>query len=977
MKILKFIIPFFLGSAVAQNVMLDPEFNSLTGFNGDVSSIEFQNNNKIIVAGSFTVYNGEVRNKIARLNENGTLDESFQSPSTGWNIINGGLSCTAIQSDGKIIIGGGSIYNGTNVVSGVNRLNSDGSPDLNFNSLGTGINGSSGSSVHGLGIQDDGKIIAVGSFSSYNGNLCNNIVRINTDGTFDPSFNIGAGFIAGSWGCQDLKIQQDGKIIVVGGFSAFNGVIRNNIVRLNSDGTLDPSFNIGTGFDYLAQCVTLQPDGKILVGGAFQYYNGAYKRKIVRLNTDGTADLSYDSGNVIGNNYVSSIDIASNGKIIVGNADSWISNFSYGIVRLNSNGTLDSAFDPGPGFNAYVLTCKIQDGDNILVGGQFNSYNGLTSNFISKLIPVSVLGKVFYDYNVNCIEEIGDFGINGFNLEINPGNIVTTTNSNGIWFLDSLPAGNYTVTIDTTNTNWTTVCPVIQSFSVTDPDGFVNSPNFGIVNNCVDPSISVYAPTLRRCFPNQLIYVSACNNISISNINSAYVDVKLDSLILLNSANIPYTVVGNNVFRFQVGTLTPEECTEIVLSTTINCTSILGQTLCIDASLMPIAMCSLDTIPANPIIIYDNQNNPILSVSPCELPWDQSSLDVEGWCANDSIYFRITNSGQLVLGDMECYSPIWITVDGEVTYHDSIMLAGGEVMTLAFPGNGQTWILNTEQHPLHPGNSHPNAFVEACGSDVSNWTPNLVNDFPQDDADPFIDIYCGVVSGSFDPNDKTGYPKGYTNQYYIQPNQQMQYVIRFQNTGTDTAFTVVIRDTLDTDLNIFTVTPGVSSHNYEFRMYGPRVLEWKFNNINLPDSTNDLQGSNGFITFNVDQVSNLAPLTEITNEADIYFDYNDPIITNTTIHRVYEGYLSILDIEDLKVEENSLFIYPNPTSNLISIIGKDGMKLPFAIFDQMGKLVFNGELNGISTEINLTDLSKGIFILKIEGNYQPVKIIKN
>jgi hypothetical protein len=96
---------------------------------------------------------------------------------------------------------------------------------------------------------------------------------------------------------------------------------------------------------------------------------------------------------------------------------------------------------------------------------------------------------------------------------------------------------------------------------------------------------------------------------------------------------------------------------------------------------------------------------------------------------------------------------------------------------------------------------------------------------------------------------------------------------------------------LDVDLNLFTVTTGVSSHSYEFRTYGPRVLEWKFNNINLPDSTTDLVGSNGFVTFHVDPVPNLAVGSEITNDADIYFDYNDPIITNTTIHRIYEGFL--------------------------------------------------------------------------------------
>jgi uncharacterized repeat protein (TIGR01451 family) len=277
---------------------------------------------------------------------------------------------------------------------------------------------------------------------------------------------------------------------------------------------------------------------------------------------------------------------------------------------------------------------------------------------------------------------------------------------------------------------------------------------------------------------------------------------------------------------------------------------------------------------------------------------------------------------------------------------------------------------------LHPGNSHPNAHVEACGSDITNWTPNIVNNFPQDDADPVVDIYCGVVTGSFDPNDKTGYPIGQTNQYYIQPNQQMQYVIRFQNTGTDTAFTVVIRDTLDTDLNIFTVTPGVSSDNYEFRMYGPRVLEWTFNNILLPDSTTNADESNGFVTFHVDQVLDLTPGTLIMNDADIYFDYNDPITTNTTKHRIFEGFVDVLKIEELNNDEKTVVVYPNPTTNSITVKSQEGLFQAYTFYDQTGRIVLKGKLNGITTEINLSSLSKGLYSFKINGNYKPAQIVK-
>ena len=146
--------------------------------------------------------------------------------------------------------------------------------------------------------------------------------------------------------------------------------------------------------------------------------------------------------------------------------------------------------------------------------------------------------------------------------------------------------------------------------------------------------------------------------------------------------------------------------------------------------------------------------------------------------------------------------------------------------------------LNVEQHPL-PTNSHPNARVENCGD--ADSPPTDPNNFPLDDADPVVDIYCGILTGSYDPNDKTGFPKGQTENNYISANQQLQYwPIRFQNTGTDTAFTVVIRDTLDVDFDILCFW---RIKLYEFKIMD-RGFGWTFNDINLPDSAANQEGSN-------------------------------------------------------------------------------------------------------------------------------------
>ena len=366
---------------------------------------------------------------------------------------------------------------------------------------------------------------------------------------------------------------------------------------------------------------------------------------------------------------------------------------------------------------------------------------------------------------------------------------------------------------------------------------------------------------------------------------------------MVDGASLPYTDLGNNTFRFETGDIYPGQCVNFTLSTTVSCDAQNGQTLCMDATLYPAEDCIFDSIPSDPIT-NDGIGGTLDGLpGPCTLPWDKSSLQVDGWCQGDSVYFSVTNTGDFGDGDMECYSPVWLTVDGVVTDTDSLQIQGGETVIYSYPASGQTFFLNAEQHPLHPGNSHPNAHVELCG-DSTNWTPGVVNQFPQDDADPDVDIYCGQVTAPVDPNDKTGYPLGQTEEYYIQPNQQLQYVIRFQNVGTDTAFTVVVRDTLDIDLNIFTVTPGVASHPYTFKMYGPRVLEWTFEDIQLPDSTTNSEGSNGFLTFHVDQVPDLAPGTVINNDADIYFDFELPITTNTTVHKIFEGFVEVCESFD-------------------------------------------------------------------------------
>ena len=591
------------------------------------------------------------------------------------------------------------------------------------------------------------------------------------------------------------------------------------------------------------------------------------------------------------------------------------------------------------------------------------------------VVNPQIKGRVFNDLLNDCIKNSNEPGVPSKLLLIQPGDIITQSDAQGYWSVSGLPPGNYSVKIDTADIFWTFNCNTVQPFAISNPNVTTLGPDFGLTSNisCTDPEISISGGLFRRCVGTNTIYVSACNQSSATlAIDSSYVDVHLDYRINLSSASIPYTSLGGNIFRFQTGDIYPGQCANFSLAVTFcNGTSI-SQSLCMEAYLYPVDSCVLDTIPSGG---GGGGAGGSGGGIPCTLPWDQSSLSVNGYCQNDSACFVIRNTGDPGDGDMECYSQIRIFVDGVLTVIDSLMIPGGDSLVYCYYANGQTIRLEVDQHPLHPGNSNPNDVVELCGN-PNNWTPGFVTSQPQNDADPVVDIFCGTITGSYDPNDKTGFPTGLTNQHFIQPNQQIQYLIRFQNTGNDTAFTVVIRDTLDTDLNIFTVTPGVSSHPNQFRMYGPRVLEWTFNNILLPDSNVNEPGSHGFVTFRVDQVPNLVNGTVITNEADIYFDFNSPITTNTTTHTINDGYVLVSQTEELESFDPNITVYPNPGLGQFTIeLDKNYSNEPYQVHDHYGRKLYEGKASGNKILLEL-DVANGIYFFRIGKSVLKLQVIK-
>jgi uncharacterized delta-60 repeat protein len=413
-------------------------FDNTIGFNGAVNlyCIVVQPDNKIIVGGSFTQYKGVSENYIIRLNSDGTKDFTFDN-SIGFDTFVGVI---ALQPDGKILVGGDfTTYKGISA-NRIVRLNSDGSIDTTFN-YGTGFN----DITRSIAIQPDGKIIIGGFYTTYNGLANVRIIRLNSDGTKDLTFDNLIGF---SSTARALVLQPDGKILVGGNFTTYKGVSANRIIRLNSDGTKDLTFNNTIGFNNTTNAITLQSDGKILVGGLFTSYKSVTNNRIIRLNSDGTKDITFD--NSIGFDLnVNSIVLQNDGKILVGGAFftyKGVAN-SY-IIRLNSDATEDSTFQNNLSFDLAVNSITIQPDSEILVGGGFSSYNGYESQSIIRLQSD---GNSASTLNINGIlnDIIWDININVFYGVTNA--LLYQFQTDGTYIINNYPYGGTSITYNVNN----------------------------------------------------------------------------------------------------------------------------------------------------------------------------------------------------------------------------------------------------------------------------------------------------------------------------------------------------------------------------------------------------------------------------------------------------------------------------------------------------------------------------------------------
>jgi uncharacterized repeat protein (TIGR01451 family) len=555
----------------------------------------------------------------------------------------------------------------------------------------------------------------------------------------------------------------------------------------------------------------------------------------------------------------------------------------------------------------YDTNAIINTDECIYLGGRMGGRNDFTTSGL--LVNVFTLqlfqskphrnlnrieGIVYHDKNGDCKQNEGEEPLPNVVVVAEPGSYYSLSDSTGKYTLE-VDTGSYVLKqrLDAENARLITQrCPAVSEPPTVTFKTYGNLSTGNDFGNQVilRPFLttSVTSDRRRRCFTNQTSIVY-CNSGSAA-ATDAKVYVQLPPEVVLVSASVPYTQDARKNYVFSVGTLTESQCGAIRITDSVVCDnpSIRGLTACTKVWITP----------ANSYTL------------PPDSPWDNSDIALSGKCIeNGRVRLVIKNTGRAAMADSAEFR---VLLDAQLSLRKNYKLAAGDSLVLRVPASGKTIRLEADQRPGHPRKSQSNLTIEGCVATASDVvSKGFVDVLPQDDAEPEVAISCLPIIDSFDPNDKLVSPAGTTSEHYTPTDSELKYTVRFQNTGTDYAYTATIIDTLSDNLDIASLQLGAASHKYSFNVSGKGrpVLTWTFNNINLPDSTRDQKGSNGFVQFSIKPKAGLGEKARIENFADIIFDYNEPIRTNTTTNVMYDVPLVIENRNQLN-ERGIVFLAP-------------------------------------------------------------------
>lgn len=625
----------------------------------------------------------------------------------------------------------------------------------------------------------------------------------------------------------------------------------------------------------------------------------------------------------------------------------------------------------GGNSNDQGLSIRVDAGGNCHVYA-CSSWNVLLLKFgDAEIIPPGtafrvITGNVFREANTNCTTDPGENPLEGMVIKALPGPYYAITDRNGNYGLrvPSDDAGTYAVSI-VPSRQAIPLCPAgnLYNISIQPSPDTISGYDFGLaLPDCHQLDVQIASGMRRRCFSGNTLV--SYRNKGSRPASEAYLLVEFPEYVVPLGSSGSWTAVDEKTWRFDLGDVAPGQAGTLYIRDSV---------VCDDIGILGLAQCTRATAYPPPGCLPD-------------VAWSGAEIGLAGHCDNGTAHISIFNKS---VNDMTDSTGFEVYLDSVLAYTGNIQLVAGDTLRLEVLADGYGVHVWARQVAAHPTELFVTATVEACSA-AGEFTPSAIASHFSLSQQPHSKIECLTIQGSYDPNDKQVSPLGFTEQQIVPPGTALDYAIRFQNTGSDTAFTVYITDTLSTHLDPERIEMGIASHPCVLGMHttkeGKTILHWQFDNIRLPDSTTNPTGSQGFLRFRIFPKEDLPLGTQVLNEAAIYFDFNPPVITNRVLstfdsltfqepdlsHRVRVLPDIITSLSPLPAGQH-VQLYPNPVSRqqLSAIFGSRGN---LRLYTLQGQLVFRQDhLEGI--RVLPLHLPQGFYIACAETETE-VTVIK-
>ena len=556
----------------------------------------------------------------------------------------------------------------------------------------------------------------------------------------------------------------------------------------------------------------------------------------------------------------------------------------------------------------------------------------------------SIDGNVVVDLNKNCVRDTSEKGLDNWLVELKQHNVssYTLTAADG-YFSFRTDTGAYQLILHNRNSLlFDSICtPVINgniaSYQVS-PDNvtFLVKPTICYAPPKLD--ITVHTTRLVKC--RTATYTVTVKNEGQGYQANPYVDIAIDTLLDFESTtHVNYSTLSPKKYRFYLDTLYGNNTYTCYFNVMVNCDALNGRTHCVNAKVYPKLNCRTNTA---------------------------SYLTSSANCLGDSVVFSIKNESSVTTVANKKYL---ILENDSIIQQNTYQLAGNQSKAIGLKNrNASTFRLITYQDPATPrelADSVLTAVIEGCTNAENYSTGYVTNVVPSDNvADEDID--CQPNLASFDPNDKLASPVGFSESHFIEKNQPITYTLRFQNTGTYYAFDVVLIDSLSSNLDISTLKYIGASHQYVASISN-NVLKITFSNILLPWKSLNEEKSNGFFSFRITPKASLIDGDKIYNNADIYFDFNAPVLTNTTFHTIGRDFIKVKVISSIKNNRTQLktSVFPNPFSESATLSFEYPYPTRLTILSLEGKILQQYSAVTSSYTIERKNLSKGLCLYEL------------